>query len=260
MTSSKSLYKAIPALRGTICLLTLGCFITLFSYPKSPQDPFHILQQLGLNVCILFAYTYSLFGNSPRPLYPVYRMSLICTAFILSWVYGMGPLVRILGNQGCGATVYENAPGRCKMQVGVSSASVVWTVLMFCEGLMTDKRNRDKWYREQMGWEVVDDDHVLASRATARENAAATFGVVEYQPDLSLDGTVAGAGPAGPGGASRRRRAVDGDDEDGADLEMEPLPPYMPKARSNQPVIVDFCPHYNKDSNNNHRRNSSTTM
>ncbi|KAG0264040.1 hypothetical protein BGZ95_003673, partial [Linnemannia exigua] len=170
-------------------------------------------------------------------------MSLVCTAFILSWVYGMGPLVRILGNQGCGHQDYAGARGRCFMQLGVSSVEVVWTVLMFGEGLLTDKRNRDKAYRETMGWELeVDGESALANRARAqqelasRESRAARFGVVEYQPDLSLEGG-AGGGAAGAGAGRRRVVGVDEDhegDNNGQELEMEPLPPYMPKARSNQ--------------------------
>ncbi|KAF9922806.1 hypothetical protein FBU30_007088 [Linnemannia zychae] len=247
MPTKSRLYALIPYLRGAIAFLSLGCFVTLFSYPKQPRDPFYILQQLGLNICICFAYGYSLYSNnSPnhKPIYPIYRMSLICTAFVLSWVYGMGPLVKIFGSSGtCRAEQFSDAPGRCWMQVGVSMAEVLWTILMFCEGLITDKRNRDKAYRQEMGWEIEEEDAVLASRARAQvaeAEAAARYGVVQYQPDLSLDGNGGSAGTR-----TGRRRVVgvnDDHEDDGADqdLEMEPLPPYMPKARRDQAVIIDM--------------------
>ncbi|KAK3812628.1 MAG: hypothetical protein JOS17DRAFT_779597 [Linnemannia elongata] len=239
MPTLQTLYKFIPILRGSIALLTLACFITLFSFPKYSEDPFNILQQLALNATVLFSYSYSLYANnSPhhRPLSPIYRMSLICTTFVLSWVYGMGPLVKILGGNGCNAEAFANAPGRCVMQLAVSGVEVLWTVLMFAEGLLTDKRNRDKAYRQEMGWVIEEDDHVLASRARAAQAAAEANGVVEYRPDLSLEG--------GAGGAGRRRRVVgvDDDEVEGEVIEMEePLPPYMPKARSNQAVIIDMA-------------------
>ncbi|KAG0291857.1 hypothetical protein BGZ97_005768 [Linnemannia gamsii] len=175
-------------------------------------------------------------------------MSLICTAFVLSWVYGMGPLVRIVGNSGCGSAAYQGARGRCAMQLSVSIAEIMWTILMFIEGVVTDKRNRDKVYREEMGWSVRDEDHVLASRARAQAEAAEANGVVEYRPDLSLEGA------GGPTGGRRRVVGVedgDNDEVDGGDVEMEPLPPYMPKARSNQAVIIDMA---NRSLNLRHRR------
>ncbi|KAG0049309.1 hypothetical protein BGZ90_007376 [Linnemannia elongata] len=245
MPTPQTLYKAVPFLRGSIALLTVGCFITLSSYPREPGPDFNILQQLALNATLFFSYSYSLYSNnSPnhRPLSPVYRMSLICSAFVLSWVYGMGPLVKILGNNGCNAEMFAGGSGRCIMQLSVSGVEVVWTVLMFAEGLLTDKRNRDKVYRQEMGWANEEDDHVLASRARAAQAAAEANGVVEYRPDLSLEG---GAGEPGISGAGRRRRVVGiNDDEidgDEVELEMEPLPPYMPKARSNQAVIIDMA-------------------
>ncbi|KAF9545065.1 hypothetical protein EC957_011306 [Mortierella hygrophila] len=240
MPTPKTLYKVIPFLRGSIALLTLGCFITLLSYPKHPgQVDFNIPQQLVLNAAILFSYSYALYTNNSlnhQPLSPIYRMSLICTAFVLSWVYGMGPLVKIIGGSECKAVA---ARGGCMMQLSVSIIEVVWTMLMFAEGLLTDKRNRDKAYRQEMGWAIQEEDHVLASRARAAQAAAEANGVVEYRPDLSLES----AGGAGAARAGRRRVVgVDDDNEvEGEEIEMEePLPPYMPKAQSNQAVIIDM--------------------
>ncbi|KAF8938362.1 hypothetical protein EDD21DRAFT_368117 [Dissophora ornata] len=174
---------------------------------------FSDFQQIIINGGLFFVCVYGHYFNTTWALSPIYRTLMVVIVCGLSILYAIALVGNIQEHGGCSSLYFARVATRCTIQYAISAIELLWSVLLIADVVITIHQLKD------VDWQ---------NKVRVEEEERAQEGAIRYQPDLSLYET-------------GNRNGVDDDAHAvSTEVEMEPLPAYMPKADADQPRIMDM--------------------